>query len=144
MIISYNYQSVKKGRKMENELDFIKELTETTERSKSNTHQIEEVKAEIKDIRIENRALYELTSSVKLIAQDMGNIKDDISDVKNGQKELSEKVNKVTQEVENVKNKDDIEMGRNTKKVFWEVVSKILAGLAVSGITALITILATK
>lgn len=129
---------------MENDLDFIKELTETTERSKSNTHQIEEVKAEIKDIKIENRALYELTSSVKLIAQDMGNIKDDISDVKNGQKELSEKVNKVTQEVENVKNKDDIEMGRNTKKVFWEVVSKILAGLAVSGITALITILAIK
>jgi len=144
MIISYNYYFVKKGSFMENELDIMKELTETSERGKSNTHQIEEVKAEIKDIRIENRALYELTSSVKLIAQDMGNIKDDISDVKNGQKELSEKVNKVTQEVENVKNKDDIEMGRNTKKVFWEVVSKILAGLAVSGITALITILAIK
>lgn len=144
MIISYNYYFVKKGSFMENELDIMKELTETSERGKSNTHQIEEIKIEIKDIRIENRALYELTSSVKLIAQDMGNIKDDISDVKNGQKELSEKVNKVTQEVENVKNKDDIEMGRNTKKVFWEVVSKILAGLAVSGITALITILAIK
>lgn len=63
-------------------------LTETVERSKSNTHQIGEIKEEIKGMRDEQKAIYELTSSVKLIAQDMSSIKDSVDEVKQGQKSL--------------------------------------------------------
>ena len=46
-----------------NEGQIIKELAETAERC--NTHQIEEIKENIKEIKTENKALYELTTSVK-------------------------------------------------------------------------------
>jgi uncharacterized protein YhaN len=63
-------------------------LTETVERTKSNTHQIGEIKNEIKEMRTEQKAIYELTSSVKMIAQDMSSIKESVEDVKQGQKSL--------------------------------------------------------
>ena len=104
----------------------IKELTESTERSKSNTHQIEEMKIDIKDIKTENKALYELATSVKLIAQDMGSIKQDIAEVKNGQVDLAIKMDTEISKVkeDQCKIKDDIlvvkNIENNTKAKKWD------------------------
>jgi len=70
-------------------------LTETVERSKSNTHQIEDIKDEIKEIKSEQKAIYEIAASVKLIAQDMGSMKESINEVKQGQSKLEQKIDEV-------------------------------------------------
>ena len=81
---------------------YIEILTETAQRSKSNTHQIEEIKEDIKGIKEDNKALGEIATSVKLIAQDMTHIKEDVNEVKDSQsemkRELSEVKNERTQE----------------------------------------------
>jgi len=89
-------------------------LTETVERSKSNTHQIGELKEEIKEIHNEQKAIYELTSSVKLIAQDMSSIKESVNKVEQGQNMLSDKVDKqitdVKNQIENVDSKSKFDI----------------------------------
>jgi uncharacterized alpha-E superfamily protein len=96
---------------MENE-EIIK-LTEVDARSRSNSHQIEEIKEEIKDIKNEQKAIYELTSSVKLIAQDMSSIKDSVNDVKQGQKilenKMDEQITDVKQKIEKVDEKSKVD-----------------------------------
>lgn len=72
--------------------DMIREIAEVSQLCKNNANQIEDVKDSIKGIVAENKAIYELTTSVKLIAQDMGFIKEGLEDVKQGQGELSKKV----------------------------------------------------
>lgn len=130
------------------ELDIVKELTETTTRSKSNTHQIDEIKDEIKDIRNENKVLYELTASVKVIAQDMG-------EVKQGQKDLAEKVDKeigkvksdvntIRDEMTTVANQDNIETGKKVKEFKGKIWFEIIKWLVVSGLSAGITVLITQ
>lgn len=100
-------------------------LTETVERSKSNTKQIQEIKekikeefnevnSEIKEIRQENKAIYELSSGIKLIAQDMSSIKDSVNKVEEGQKELTVKmdtqIKDVKQQIEMVDAKSKVDI----------------------------------
>ena len=94
------------------EKDLIK-LTEVDARSKSNSHQIDELKDEVKEIKKENKAIYELTSSVKLIVQDMATIKDTVNEVKDGQKILEDKmdvqISEVKQKIEKVDGKSKVD-----------------------------------
>ena len=72
--------------------NFLKEMTETSERSKSNSYRLDEVENEIRTIKEENKAIHEIATSVKLIAQDMNYIKSDIATVKEVQTDLTEQV----------------------------------------------------
>ncbi len=73
-------------------------LIATSERSKSNTHQIDEIKADIKQIKDDQKAIYDLTTSVKVIAENVSNMKDDLKEVKQGQSDLSSKLdNQITE-----------------------------------------------
>ena len=89
-------------------------LTETVERSKSNTHQIEEIKDKLEKMETRQETIYELTTSVKLIAQDMSSIKETINDVKQGQYALSDKVDEqiseVREKIERVDNKSKVDL----------------------------------
>ena len=72
-------------------------LIQTSERSKSNTHRIDKIEDRIKDIETEQKALYELTSSVKSMAENISDMKSDIKEVKKGQFDLSNKMdNQIT------------------------------------------------
>lgn len=123
---------------MDNEIEIFKELTETTQRCKSNTYQIEEMKEDIKDLRAENKAIYDLVTTTKLIAQDMGSIKKDVADVKKGQSDLSDKVDaeisKVKEKITQVENKDDIELGKSVKKNANKIVFEISKWIVVGGL----------
>ncbi len=119
-------------------------LTETVERSKSNTHQIEELKdevkeklsninAEIKEIKSEQKAIYEIAASVKLIAQDMGTMKESINDVKQGQSKLEQKIDEVDE-----KSKVDIlETKRNNIK--QNIAPFLLGGGSITAIIYIIS-----
>lgn len=131
-----------------NEAQLI-ELTEISERGKSNTHQIEEIKEDIKEMKLENKALYELTTSVKLIAQDMSSIKQDITEVKCGQEKLSVKmdseISKVKDEQEKIKyNISEVkfcpttEKAKTFEKIKWIVISVITTAITTGIISNLI------
>jgi vacuolar-type H+-ATPase subunit H len=103
-------------------------LTEAVERGKSNSHQIEEIKEEIREIKSEQKAIYDIATSVKLIAQDMTTMKETINDVKEGQSKLEQKID----EVDNKSKIDITEASRDNYK------SKILPFLVGGGSVGLI------
>lgn len=111
-------------------------LIETDQRSKSAIHQISEIKKEVEDIRAENKTLYELTTSVKLIAQDLGSVKDDMAEVKDGQLKLSNKVCEI-------ENKPYQIMADNVNKIKVSIITAVCTFLA-TGILGGIIFFATK
>lgn len=77
---------------------YLEILTQTAERAKSNTHQIEEIKSDIKEIKEENKALNKMATSIELIAKDMTNMKEDISEMKTSQTEMKAEISEVKSE----------------------------------------------
>lgn len=78
--------------------NYLTAITQIDERSKSNSHRLDEAEEEIKAIKEENRAIHDIATSVKLIAQDMTYIKSDIAAVKETQADLTEQVSNLKDE----------------------------------------------
>ena len=53
----------------------LKELTEISERSKSNSHRLDEVEDDIKDLKEKNATLYEMSASIKNLSEGIIDIK---------------------------------------------------------------------
>ena len=47
--------------------EHLREITENSERSKSNCHRIDEIEEDIKSLKEDNRALYEMSASIKTL-----------------------------------------------------------------------------
>lgn len=105
------------------------------QRAKANTHQIEEIKEEVKEIREEQKVLLELTTSVKLIAQDMTYMKSTIEDVKTGQDSLNSKIHYVEEQVEQVGNRTKVDWLDFVTRNFWKL---LLAAGGICGAADLI------
>lgn len=105
-------------------------LTETAVRAKSNTKQIEELKTEIKDIKNEQKALFELSTGVKLMVQDMSYIKESVNEVKEGQKVLEDKMDEqisdVKQKISKVDDKGKVDLWHDIIKP--KVIPAIFSG----------------
>lgn len=89
-------------------------LISTSERSKSNTHQIDEIKADIKSIKEDQKLMYELTTSVKVISENLIGMKDDLKEVKQGQTDLS---NKLDNQITEIKTDVESKVGNVNDKV---------------------------
>lgn len=74
-------------------------LIETIERSKSNTHQIDDIKSDIKELQNKQEMIYDLTTSVKVMAENLSTVKDDVKEIKQGQSALSDKVDNQINEI---------------------------------------------
>ena len=72
--------------------DLAVHVQEIDSRCKSNEHRIDDHDNAISELRNRQEAIYDLTSSVKSIAQDMSYIKEDVGEVKAKQNELNDKV----------------------------------------------------
>ena len=55
-------------------------LIETEQRCKSNTHRIDNLEGELKEIQSEQKAIYKIATSVELIAQRVSNIEGKVDD----------------------------------------------------------------
>lgn len=77
---------------------YLKDITEISERSKSNSAKIADLEDDVKAIKEENKAIHDIATSVKLIAQDMTYIKSDIATVKETQADLTEQVSTLKEE----------------------------------------------
>lgn len=106
--------------------DIIKELAETKERAKSNSHRLDNVEEDIKEIKTENKVIYSLVESIKTISESVSDIKGDIKEIKKGQGDLSTKISEVES-----KPAQQIANNVNTIKV---AVYTCIATLMVSGI----------
>ena len=85
-------------------------ISENESRSKSNTHQIDEIKSTISEMQSEQKAIYKISTSIELMAQNLTTMKDDISELKQGQENLGDKVDEKIQGVKK-------EVGDINKKV---------------------------
>lgn len=83
----------------EKDVNIYIELAESKTKISALENSLNEVKEEIKDMRNDQKAIYEISTSVKLIAQSMNTMKDDLIEVKKGQIELSGKVDAQITEV---------------------------------------------
>lgn len=72
--------------------DLAVRIQDVDSRCRSNEHRIDGHDKDIEELRNRQEAIYDLTSSVKSIAQDMSYIKEDVGEVKAKQTELNDKV----------------------------------------------------
>ena len=97
-------------------------LIETEQRCKSNTHRIDNLEGELKEIQSEQKAIYKIATSVELIAQRVSNIEGKVDDTN----KLSEKVNET-------ENKPYKQIANNVNTVKVAIITCI-STLLVSGI----------
>lgn len=120
--------------------EMIEKVVDADSRSKSAIKICEENKADIKELRDENKAIYELTYSVKSIAENMCSMKDDIAEVKQNQISLTDKVGMI----EKNKDKEDADKWRKSKSTILDTVIKVIVTALISGfITVIATLIAT-
>lgn len=75
--------------------EIIKEITETKALAESNKTNIAEMKDKIEKMEKEQKAIHEIATSVKLIAQDMKNIRDNVTDLKTSQSQMRDEMNDI-------------------------------------------------
>lgn len=114
-----------------------KEMQEIKSRAESNTHQIEELKASVHHLEDKQDTIYKMSENLSLMAQSLKNVEEDVSDVKQNQKELSNKVSTL----ENQPSRESLE---NIKKVKMAVITAICTAIGTGLLWACISILANK
>ena len=75
--------------------NYIKELTEVSERSKSNSHRLDEVEGDIRSLKEENRTLYEMSASIKTLTDGVVSIKDDVKSIRTEQGEMKTEIQEI-------------------------------------------------
>lgn len=98
------------------------------QRSKSNTHQFEELKEEMKE---ENKAIYDIACSVKVMAERLGNIEDKVDETAEGLKRTEAKLGQI-------ENAPTEKTAGNLEKIKIAVITAVCTGVAVSIATAVL------
>ena len=102
----------------------LREITETSERSKSNSHRLDEMEGDIKSLKEENKTLYEMSASIKSMTDGIVSIKDDVKEIKTEQGEMKS-------EIQDLKNSPT-----KTKAQWVDNIGKLVITSIVTGIMA--------
>ena len=123
---------------MTNELDIVKELTETTERSKSNTHRIDKTETDIEQLKNDNKAFYQINANIEkmCLSMDYTNTKLDETNVKLD-KNIQE-TQSIKDEMVQIKTQDDVNFAKSIKKGAGKIIVEIFKYLAIGGLGFLI------
>lgn len=89
-------------------------LIETSERAKSNTHQIEEIKDRIGKLEDKTEDIHRIATSIEVVCNDIGYIKQGQVDLTNKVDNLSEKVDS---QIKEIKCDVDAKVGNVSSKV---------------------------
>lgn len=68
--------------------NYLTALTQIDERSKSNSHRLDEAEADIRDLKEKNNALYEINSNIRTLSEGILTVKNDIQEVRTEQGEM--------------------------------------------------------
>ena len=102
----------------------LKELTEISERSKSNSHRLDEVEDDIKDLKEKNATLYEMSASIK-------NLSEGIIDIETNVKEIKTEQGEMKNEIQDLKNSPT-----KTKAQWVDNIGRLVITSIVTGIVA--------
>lgn len=113
----------------------VMELQEVKSTTESNEKRLDKLETIVENIRIENKAIYDLSATVKSLAESMADIKSDIKevkvDVKDGQSNMTKKFNEelapIKTDVEELKTKPLQTKSSIVDKIIWLVVSGVIA-----------------
>ena len=112
-------------------------MVETEQRCKSNTHRIDNIEKEIKEIQSEQKAIYKIATSVELIAQRVSNIEGKVDDtnrkVDAQVKAWRETENKLSEKINETENKPYKQIAMNVNSVKVAVITCVCT-LLVSGL----------
>ncbi len=112
-------------------------LIETEQRSKSNTHRIDNIELELKEIKNDQKAIYSIATSVEVIAQRVSNIETKVDDTNNKvdaqTKAWQETERKLADKVNETENKPYKQIATNVNSIKVAVITCICT-LLVSGI----------
>ena len=106
------------------ETEYVERLTKVEERSKSNTHQIEDLKPVINEIHTMSKTMVELIGEVKHTKENVSNMKD--------------KVEKIDEKVEEIENRPGKQWSA-TKRTFFTSVTSSIGTAVAAGILYLIS-----
>lgn len=70
----------------------LREMTEITERAKSNTHRLDVAENDIKELKERNSALFEMSASIRNLSEGIVDIKSDVKDIKSEQGEMKTEI----------------------------------------------------
>lgn len=70
----------------------VRLMQEIKSRAESNTHQIDELKVRMEKQEAKSETLYQMSENIALMAQSLKQVEGDVGEVKENQKELSNKV----------------------------------------------------
>lgn len=128
--------------------DFYNKYTEEIAIIKSNQNMqdrhIADMEKDIQDLKNENKAIYEINTNVRLLAEGMNTVKNDITEFKDDIKnvradytKLDEKVGKemtdIKKDINDVQNQPD-----KSKAAWWDKVVWVLVGGTLSALVAIL------
>lgn len=131
---------------MENEIEIIERVAklETDMKNVQDGNKLfrDEIREEVKEIRKQNESIYEIATSVKVMAQDIQGLRGDVQEVKVEQKELSRKMDNEIGAVKKDQNdlRDsiaDVDQKEADKALkFWDSIKEKLAWLFIGAVAA--------
>ena len=99
-------------------------ITQIDERSKSNSHRLDEAEADIKDLKEKNNALFEMSASIKNLSEGIATVKTDVREIRVEQGEMKSEIS-------------DLKNAPNKTKAGWvDNISKLVITSIVTGIVA--------
>ena len=112
-----------------------KEFYELKADTKSNIKEIADLRSRVNDVEKKQEMLYEMNSNIALIAQSLKRVEGDVGEVKESQKELSDKVSTL----ENAPAKETLD---NIKKIKIAAITAVTTMIATGVAGAIIVALA--
>lgn len=105
---------------------YLTAITQIDERSKSNSHRLDEAEADIRDLKEKNTTLIEMSASIKNLSEGIVDIKTDVKDIKMEQGALKD-------EVSDLKNAPD-----KARATWFKDISKLVITAIVTGVVAFV------
>ena len=116
-------------------------LIETEQRSKSNTHRLDAMEAEMREIKNDQKAIYKIATSVEVIANRVSNIEDKVDDTNdkiNAQAKAWQETERRLTEAQNEPNK---RIANNVNSLKLAIITTVCTFLATGIVGALVLLL---
>ena len=112
------------------------------QRAKSNTHQIQEIKEEMKELKDENKAIYKIATSVEVIAEKLGSIEEKVDNTVAAQRRTEERTeenyNTLIQKINKVECAPDVKKSEGLEKIKIAVITAVATTVAVTVVVSVL------
>lgn len=106
--------------------EHLEKIVTADQRSEENARRLDKAERKIDEIEKQNHVLYEITASVKSLADGIGSVEKDVKEIKNEQGEMKT-------QIQNIKNNP-----MRTKARWFDTIGKLIITAVVSGVAAFI------